>query len=301
MWDGGGGDNNWSTGANWDSDLVPSAGDDLQFAGTTRPTPNNDLAADTSFASITFNSGATGFTLGGNRLTLAGNITNSSAVIQTLGLPLLVNGATTVTATSGAIVASGVISGSGALTSTGSGGLTLGVNNAFSGGVTVAQGTLSTGGTGCGTGPVTVAGGATLAASGVAGLLARYYNVAATATNFNSLAALLTHLLAPQTIALENCATTLNFGSTGAAFPAPYNASASNFEALYTGKIAIPTAGTYTFNTASDDGSVLFVDGVLVVNNNFSQWVTTRTGTATLTTGLHNLAIGYYQGGGGYG
>ena len=201
VWDGGGGDNNWSTGANWDSDLVPSAGDDLQFAGTTRPAPNNDLTADTSFASITFNSGATGFTVGGNRITLTGNLTNSSAVTQTLGLPLLVNGATSVTAASGAIVSSGVISGTGALTSTGSGGLTLGVNNAFSGGVTVSQGTLSTGGTGCGTGAVTVAGSATLTVGGASGLLARYYNVDATSSNFNSLAALLAHLLAPQTIA----------------------------------------------------------------------------------------------------
>lgn len=64
IWDGGGGDNNWTTAANWDYDIAPIAGDDLQFAGTTRLTPNNDFPGETSFASITFNSGAGAFVIG---------------------------------------------------------------------------------------------------------------------------------------------------------------------------------------------------------------------------------------------
>ena len=60
---------------------------------------------------------------------------------------------------------------------------------------------------------------------------------------------------------MENFASSLNFGTTGTAFPSPYNSSAANFEALYSGRIAIATAGTYTFNTASDDGSVLLSTG----------------------------------------
>nr|MBA3936178.1 autotransporter-associated beta strand repeat-containing protein [Planctomycetota bacterium] len=301
VWDGGGADNNWTTGANWDFDLAPVAGEDLQFAGATRTAPNNDYAADTSFASITFNAGASAFTVGGNRLTLAGNVTNSSSAGQTVSAAMILGGATTVTATSNAIALSGVLSGTGSLTSTGVGGLTLGTNNVFSGGVTVSQGTVNAGGTGCGTGPVTVSAGATLAAGGASGLLARYYNVAPSAANFTSLRVLLTHLLAPQTIALENGATTLNFGVSGGSFPSPYNSGAGNLEAFYTGKISIATAGVYTFNTSSDDGSVLFIDGTLVVDNNFTQGVVTRSGTITLATGLHNFAMGYYQGNGGYG
>ena len=301
VWDGGGADNNWTTAANWDFDLAPVAGDDLQFAGATRTAPNNDFPADTSFASITFNAGASAFTVGGNRITLAGNVTNSSSAAQTVSAALVLGGATTVTATSNPIALSGVLSGTGSLTSTGVGGLSLGSTNTFSGGVTVSQGTVNASGTGCGTGLVTVSAGATLAAGGASGLLARYYNVAPSFGNFTSLNGLLTHLLATQTTALENVATTMNFGSSGNAFPSPYNSGASNFEALYTGKISIATAGVYTFTTASDDGSVLFVDGAMVVNNNFFQSVSTRSGTVALATGLHSLAIGYYQGAGGYG
>jgi autotransporter-associated beta strand protein len=63
-WDGGGTDDNWTTAANWDSDIVPVAGDDLHFAGSTRLTPVNDFPPGTTFASITFDSGAGAFVLG---------------------------------------------------------------------------------------------------------------------------------------------------------------------------------------------------------------------------------------------
>src|SRR5262245_12286561 len=67
-WDGGGGDSNWTTAANWDGDVAPAAGDDLVFAGTVGQTPTNDFAAGTVFSSITFSGG--GFTLTGNAVTL---------------------------------------------------------------------------------------------------------------------------------------------------------------------------------------------------------------------------------------
>jgi len=93
----------------------------------------------------------------------------------------------------------------------------------------------------------------------------------------------------------------LRFGPSGANFPAPYNAGANNFEARWTGQFNAQTAGTYTFSTSSDDGSVLFIDGVQVVDNNFFQGFTKRTGTASLSAGLHDIVIAYYQSGGGYG
>ena len=100
-------------------------------------------------------------------------------------------------------------------------------------------------------------------------------------------------------------ATSLNgnfdFGSTGSAFPAPYNANATNFVAVFTGLFDAPTTGSYTFDTGSDDGSMLFIDGNTVVNNNNFQGVTTNSGTVTLTAGEHNIVIAFYQGGGGYG
>jgi hypothetical protein len=63
--------------------------------------------------------------------------------------------------------------------------------------------------------------------------------------------------------------------------------------------INVIAAGTYTLQTTSDDGSLLMVDGHLVVNNNLFQGATTRTGSITLTAGTHLLEVQYFQGAGG--
>ncbi|MDZ4779578.1 MAG: beta-propeller fold lactonase family protein [Planctomycetia bacterium] len=66
VWDGGGGNANWSTGANWASQTPPQPGDRLIFAGDVRPTNENDLAAGITYGSVTF--AASGFQLNGNRI-----------------------------------------------------------------------------------------------------------------------------------------------------------------------------------------------------------------------------------------
>jgi len=76
-----------------------------------------------------------------------------------------------------------------------------------------------------------------------------------------------------------------------------------NYENLvtkYTGKLNIGggAAGLISFFTASDDGSKLWIDGVEVVNNNFFQGTTERGGSINLTEGVHDVVIGYYEGGG---
>ena len=78
-WTGGGGDNNWSTGANWGSASGPTANDELNFAGTTRPSSVNNLADGTTFGDIGFlNSTNTNFSLSGSQITLGGNINVAS-------------------------------------------------------------------------------------------------------------------------------------------------------------------------------------------------------------------------------
>jgi pimeloyl-ACP methyl ester carboxylesterase len=53
-WDGGGGDNKWSTAANWVGDVAPMAGDNLVFPeGAARLENMNDFPATTVFGSIT--------------------------------------------------------------------------------------------------------------------------------------------------------------------------------------------------------------------------------------------------------
>jgi autotransporter-associated beta strand protein len=73
-WDGGGGDNNWGTAANWSDNQVPSFPTPLVFSGTTRPMPNNDLG-NVSVDGVTFNSGAAAFNLGGDAFTLGDEAT----------------------------------------------------------------------------------------------------------------------------------------------------------------------------------------------------------------------------------
>ncbi len=85
-WTGLGGNDKWKTAGNWDQ--LPVAGDDLIFAGTTRPTPDNDFDVGTSFASITFAPLAGDFTLSGNRITLTGTLTNNSGRMQRVSLDI---------------------------------------------------------------------------------------------------------------------------------------------------------------------------------------------------------------------
>ncbi len=88
--------------------------------------------------------------------------------------------------------------------------------------------------------------------------------------------------------------------------PAYYNLGGgnnNNVEARWYGDILIPGTGTtpvpINFATTSDDGSMLYIDGNAVVDNNNFQGATQTTGMAELTPGLHTIDVEYYQGGGG--
>lgn len=163
-WDGGGGNGTWTAANNWDLNTAPVANDSLFFAGAVQTSTNNDFAANTQFNGLTFNAEASSFTLAGNAINLAGNITNSSSVNQTINLALalqqnvIVNTGSTGNATSGGTTLGGIISGTGfSLEKTGSGRLSLSNANTFSGGVRVSEGTLNVFGNNAalGTGAVT--------------------------------------------------------------------------------------------------------------------------------------------------
>lgn len=72
-----------------------------------------------------------------------------------------------------------------------------------------------------------------------------------------------------------------------------------SFAIRYTGYIQIATAGSYTFFTTSDDGSKLFIDGTQIVNNDGDHGAQERQGTVSLTSGLHEIQILFYENGGG--
>ena len=85
VWDGGGANGRWDTALNWSTDVVPTTGAIVQFAGSSQTAV--DLRANRSVASLAFNSGASAFTLSNNTLTFTGAgtvIENNSAPTQTI-------------------------------------------------------------------------------------------------------------------------------------------------------------------------------------------------------------------------
>ena len=71
------------------------------------------------------------------------------------------------------------------------------------------------------------------------------------------------------------------------------------FSFNFTGFINVPSDGQYTFYTTSDDGSNLYIDNVLVVNNDGLHGAIEKSGTIGLKAGKHAISVGYFQQGGG--
>jgi Ca2+-binding RTX toxin-like protein/acid phosphatase family membrane protein YuiD len=71
--------------------------------------------------------------------------------------------------------------------------------------------------------------------------------------------------------------------------------SADYYALQYTSLIYIDQSGNYYFNLASDDGSQLFIDGELVVDNDGLHAVQDRSGTAYLEEGLHTFELNYFE------
>lgn len=94
VWNGSGGDDNFSTGFNWTNQLAPGyIGDSLEFAGTTRLSPNMDN--NYTITSLLFDSGAGAFNISsGNTLTFSSgaSISNSSVNPQILNLTVVGTG-----------------------------------------------------------------------------------------------------------------------------------------------------------------------------------------------------------------
>ena len=73
-----------------------------------------------------------------------------------------------------------------------------------------------------------------------------------------------------------------------------------NFAIKYSGAISISRAGKYTFYTTSDDGSRIYIDNKLVVDNDGDHAPAEKLGEAELSQGDHPIVVTFYQGGGGF-
>ena len=144
IWTGLGSNNNWSTNANWNL-KAPVPYDILQFAGTTRLTPFNNLTIDTPYNGITFNAGAAGFQLNGNRFVLnSDSITNNSSNIQQINADIVLgSNAGSINCNTANILLRGNISGSVNLTKLGAQTLSLSGNNSYTGNTYVSAGIIS--------------------------------------------------------------------------------------------------------------------------------------------------------------
>jgi uncharacterized delta-60 repeat protein len=71
------------------------------------------------------------------------------------------------------------------------------------------------------------------------------------------------------------------------------------FAFKWDGFINIPTNGLYTFETVSDDGSRLYIDGNLVCDNDGLHAPVSASGNVALSAGSHALKITYFESTGG--
>ncbi|MFM8803948.1 MAG: hypothetical protein ACKOK8_08575, partial [Planctomycetia bacterium] len=155
-WDGGGGNNNWNTPANWVGDTapVPATTNDLIFSGTTKTGPAVSVTTPYVLNSLSFAAGSGSFSIGGvtNSRIQLGSITNSSSVLQTIGSTLgnpiveFTTGGTVDTGTAGLLI-QGALQGAGSITKTGAGQLGISnlLSNSYSGTINATSGTLLVG------------------------------------------------------------------------------------------------------------------------------------------------------------
>ncbi|MGA2031189.1 MAG: autotransporter-associated beta strand repeat-containing protein [Thermoguttaceae bacterium] len=241
----------------------------------------------------------------------AGVITNSQAAPA---LPsILTVGANNANSTTGAVLAGNL-----ALVKAGNGTLTLNAISTYSGGTTINSGGVLVAGTtlslgNLGSGPLTLAGGTLRVNQATIGLLAQIYTPDTNVNNkdpyFVDLPTLTSHLAGKTpTVSAQTTANGagLDFSNNGygnnTAFTSLGNTTQADYEVRMSGVINLPTAGAWQFRTTSDDGSMLWVDGTEMVNNNYYQGANTRSdGTFQLSAGPHAITVGFYQGTGGAG
>lgn len=64
---------------------------------------------------------------------------------------------------------------------------------------------------------------------------------------------------------------------------------------IFTGQLQVPTSGDYLFTVYSDDGSQLFIDGELLVNNDGKHNYEPKSGLVQLSEGSHDFRLTYFN------
>lgn len=93
---------------------------------------------------------------------------------------------------------------------------------------------------------------------------------------------------------VPNLAVTLRPFSAG--FPGVQSDLVEWFAIRFAGRIVIPADGMYGFQSCSDDGSKLLIDGAMVLNNDGVHARSCARGQVMLTAGEHPIVVEYFQG-----
>ncbi len=273
-----GGSGTWNTSlSNWDDNFSPT---DVQWT-------NGNL--DTAIF------GGTGGTVSVALGVTAGEIDFNVSGYTLTGGPLILNGggtaATIAVNASGTTTISAPITATYGLTITGAGTLVLSGTNNIGGTTTLLGGTVVTN---LSSGVNNIGNTALLLAGGTLQI-----NPTATTTTNGLSGRVFTGTATTSDSALINFAATANSTRTDANLNAAA-ISTANTAIQWTGKVNITTAGPYTFFSKSDEGSRIYIDGVLVLNNDGNKSSVTDDGSIaiTLTSGLHDIVIDYINGSG---
>lgn len=93
----------------------------------------------------------------------------------------------------------------------------------------------------------------------------------------------------------------IEYPSTSSAWTGLPASMAETFASRHTGFVQITTPGTYTFYLESDDGSKLWLNGQLLVNNDGLHGMQEASGGVSLAAGLHVIRVEFFENGGGAG
>jgi hypothetical protein len=100
-------------------------------------------------------------------------------------------------------------------------------------------------------------------------------------------------------LVMERLDPTVDF-SWGDGSPEPGVVNVDNFKVRWTGEVEIPSTGTYTFHTQTDDGVRLWVNDVLVLENWTDHGSTLDSGDINLEGGQrYPIKLEWYENGGG--
>ncbi|MBI3854250.1 MAG: hypothetical protein HY293_01015 [Planctomycetes bacterium] len=118
------------------------------------------------------------------------------------------------------------------------------------------------------------------------GLIAEFFNIGKAMEDFPTVAA-------ERKPDLRRIDRKINFEQTTETFPG--TTMSDHFYVRWTGKIRIPKDGHFTFFTESDDGSRLWIDGKVVVDNGGLHAMEEKSGDVNLKAGDHDLKLELFE------